>query len=58
MVTHERVVPWPRSGAGSVVATCSCGWKSAPCANGEFANQAWERHAAEAQASPGEDEPS
>jgi hypothetical protein len=55
MGAHERQVPWPQSGAGSVIAACSCGWESAPCANGEFANQAWERHA-EAQSSSLDDD--
>jgi|GEM_PF-4426261 hypothetical protein len=47
-VRHERVLPWPRGSGSSAVAACTCGWRSAPRANGEFANQAWERHALEA----------
>jgi hypothetical protein len=45
---HERVLPWPGGSGPSAVAACTCGWRSVPCANGEFANQAWERHALEA----------
>jgi len=46
MVNHARTVPWPRGPDGSLIARCTCGWQSNPCANGEFANQAWERHVA------------
>src|SRR5581483_2268885 len=46
MVNHAPTVPWPRGPDRSLIARCTCGWQSKPCANGEFANQAWERHAA------------
>ena len=49
MAAHERKTPWSQSSGTTVVAACSCGWQSPPCANGEFANQAWERHVAETQ---------
>lgn len=45
MAAHERKTPWPRTADNKIVAVCSCGWQSPPCANGEFANQAWENHA-------------
>ena len=53
MAQHRRITPWLRA-TGGQVAACSCGWRSQPCANGEFANQAWERHAATASESGAE----
>src|SRR3546814_2964553 len=42
----HQMQPIVRSPDGSgLIARCSCGWQSPPRSNGEFAHQAWERHA-------------
>ena len=42
----HQMQPIVRSRDGSgLIARCSCGWQSPPRSNGEFAHQAWERHA-------------
>jgi hypothetical protein len=45
---HRPIPPWLRAEGGQLIAGCCCGWRSLPCLNGEFANQAWECHAASA----------
>src|SRR3546814_7611916 len=42
----HQMQPIVRSPDGSgLIDRCSCGWQSPPRSNGEFAHQAWERHA-------------
>ena len=41
----HQMQPTVRSPGSGLIACCTCGWQSPPRSNGEFAHQAWERHA-------------
>jgi hypothetical protein len=51
---HRRILPSPTGPKLTTTAGCTCGWRSKPCTNAEFANQAWERHKAEVSATNAE----